>query len=336
MDRRKVILRGISKEQRGLEIGPWRNPLVPKREGYNAIVLDVFDTERLRSNALADPPAEQRLGEIEDVDIVGSASRFAEIVGSHGLAGTLDYIVSSHNFEHLPDPVRFLQACADALKPGGVLSMAIPDRRTCFDYFRPYSTTADFLGAYFEKRERPTPQQLFEQTSLHSRCHRGAETVLGFSMTDDPTNVRPLETLEEAYERWRCQIAEGNDEYMDAHCWVFTPAAFELIIRDLNYLGLVELQLDDVIGPNAFEFYVRLTKPARATARLDPGSFYLQRAKLLHRITNEMGENCIAWFAERTKGDTREPPDPAPAGAPDQRRPRSWSALKSAFFRNRG
>jgi SAM-dependent methyltransferase len=332
VDRREVLLRGIDKEQRGLEIGPWRNPLVPKREGYNAIVLDVFDTERLRTNALSDPPAEQMLSKIEEVDIVGSASRFGEIVESHGLAGTLDYVVSSHNFEHLPDPVRFLQACADALKPRGVLSMAIPDRRTCFDYFRPYSTTADFLGAYFEKRERPTPQQLFEQTSLHSRCHRGAEMLLGFSMSDDPANVRPLETLEEAYEHWRCQLAEGNAEYVDAHCWVFTPAVFELIIRDLNYLGLVELQLVDVIGPNAFEFYVRLTKPTRATARLDPGSFYLQRAKLLHRITNEMGENSIAWFAERTKKGGRKAPESVPEG----RRARSWSALKSAFFRNRG
>ena len=55
MDRRDAILKYITKEQRGIEIGPWFNPLAPKREGYSCLALDVFDSETLRKRAVDDP-----------------------------------------------------------------------------------------------------------------------------------------------------------------------------------------------------------------------------------------------------------------------------------------
>ena len=54
MDRRAVLLKGITKDMLGIEIGPYHRPLVPKREGYRSLSLDVFDTETLRRNAAAD------------------------------------------------------------------------------------------------------------------------------------------------------------------------------------------------------------------------------------------------------------------------------------------
>jgi len=170
MGRTEELARFVSRRGRGIEIGPWCNPVAPKSAGYNCRILDVFDTATLRQRAEGDPGiGESAVTRIEEVDFVGSSTNIAELVGADDLLGTFDYIVSSHNFEHLPDPIKFLQGCEKVLRPGGVLSMAIPDRRCCFDYFRPYSSLAEMLAAYFERRERPTQAQIFERWSLQAR-----------------------------------------------------------------------------------------------------------------------------------------------------------------------
>ena len=158
MDRKSIILRGISKSHRGIEVAPWFAPIAPKREGYQCLSLDVFDTATLRTRGAANPEiGEGRVHEIEDVDLVGSATEIASLVTAKREAGTFDYVVSSHNFEHLPNPIRFLQGCQTVLKRGGVLSMALPDRRACFDYFRPVTTTAEWIEAFTQDRRAPTP-----------------------------------------------------------------------------------------------------------------------------------------------------------------------------------
>ena len=121
MTRNEQILRGLNKSMRGLEIAPYFSPLAPKRDGYNCTTLDVFDREELVRRAAADPNIpEEGLGRIEPVDFVGSATEIADLVPSPE-HGAFDYIVSSHNFEHLPNPIRFLQGCERLLKPSGIL-----------------------------------------------------------------------------------------------------------------------------------------------------------------------------------------------------------------------
>jgi 2-polyprenyl-3-methyl-5-hydroxy-6-metoxy-1,4-benzoquinol methylase len=99
--------------------------------------MDVFDTETLRARAAADPNIVSDIAAIEEVDLVGSATELEQVVSQRCPLSSFDYVVSSHNFEHLPNLIRFLQACARVLKPGGMVCMAIPDHRTCFDFFRP-------------------------------------------------------------------------------------------------------------------------------------------------------------------------------------------------------
>jgi hypothetical protein len=55
MDRTQELLKHITKDQRGIEIAPYHNPLVPRRLGYNSLSLDVFDTAELRRRAEGDP-----------------------------------------------------------------------------------------------------------------------------------------------------------------------------------------------------------------------------------------------------------------------------------------
>ena len=77
----------------------------------------MFDFGTLRKRVAEDPNiAAELIPLIEEVDLVGSCTHIGKLVRARGEAGKFDYIVSSRNFEHLPNPIRFLQGCAAARK----------------------------------------------------------------------------------------------------------------------------------------------------------------------------------------------------------------------------
>lgn len=298
INRRERILQFITKEQVGIEVGPWFAPIAPKKEGYKCWSLDLFDAETLRRRAQSDPDVpKERIPEIEEVDLIGSATAIADLVAERGALGTFDYIISSHNLEHLPDPIRFLQGCEKVLKSGGILSMAIPDRRACFDYFRPHTTLSAWLQAYFESRVRPTFAQVFEQNSLRSCMDRDRKLVTSWSLFDDPHCVAPYRRLQEAFDSWKASIAAADLEYRDVHCWAFTPASFELVIRDLQFLTLVNFDILGVSQPIGNEFVAHLRKKGGGVeGTVDPERFYEARKGLLHRVNDEAGFNAQKYF----------------------------------------
>jgi SAM-dependent methyltransferase len=293
----------VSKDKIGIEVGPWHGPIAPKQQGYRCLVLDVFDTDTLRARAKGDPFIHpEALARIEDVDLLGSSTEIGDLVEAKGLSAQIDYIVSSHNFEHLPNPIRFLQGCERALKPGGVLTMAIPDRRTCYDYFRPHTTLAAWLEPYFAGRDRPTFRQVFEHNSLHSLYHRDGQQFLTFGLLDDPAAMVPLRTLQEAFDAWKQRLQVQDQNYYDAHCSTFTPASFELLVSDLFFLGLTRLELIEISGTDDFEFYVHLRKPADDTVRsLERDQFYEKRQSLLQRVNSEAGVNSLEAYRMRSE-----------------------------------
>jgi SAM-dependent methyltransferase len=306
IDRRERVARFISRQQRGIEVGPYFRPLAPKRLGYQCTVMDVFDAEILRQQALADPNIPRAaIADIEEVDIIGSAIEIAERIGEKLPLGSFDYVITSHNFEHVPDPVHFLQGCEKVLRPGGILSMAVPDRRAGFDYFRPHSTLAEFLEAYFARRVRPTPAQVFCQDSLHSRYTIDGRQLVGFSLADDPANVVPLQTLKEAFAAWR-QFEHCPDEvYRDVHCWAFTPASLELLLTDLRFLGLIRLTCLEISDTIDNEFYVHLVNRGEdQDTASGSDEFYEHRQWLLHKVNDEAALNSIRNFAQSRQFDT--------------------------------
>ena len=294
MTRQQHITKYISKSMRGIEIAPWHSPIVPKREGFNAVTLDFFDTATLHQRAKDDPQVDDALIErIEDVDIVGSAVDIKNLVEARGELGTFDYIISSHNFEHLPNPVKFLQGCSEVLKPDGMLSMAVPDKRGCFDYFKPYSTTADFIEAFFEDRTKPRLAQVFLSSSLHA-TYGGDAAKFVFEQKADPGMVSANKSLEESFAAWRARRENGDDEYVDTHCWAFTPCSFCLLALELRRLDLTRFDLLEATRTGGAEFYVHLRNSPRT---LESGKFYELRHKLLHGIQDEAAEDTMRMFA---------------------------------------
>ena len=299
MNRRRWLTNNITPEQRGIEIGPYNNPLVPKRRGYNSVVIDVFDANQLRARAAADQwVANETIEKIEEVDLIGSCTNIAELVAEKYSLASFDYIISSHNLEHMPDPIRFLQACQKVLRPGGVISLAVPDRRVCFDYFRPHSTLADWLEAYFAKRERPTASQVFRQFALRSSYRENGQELGSFSLDYDPAQIHPVESLEEAFESYKTLEENPSENYHDVHCWAFTPSSLELMLRELNFLDLIRLEIQQVTATHGCEFFLRL-RNADKPSSLSRQAFYKQRLSLLHRINDEAAVNSQRSYKEK-------------------------------------
>lgn len=293
MTREQQITKYISKAMRGIEVAPWHSPIVPKRDGFNCVTLDFFDTATLFQRAKEDPQINPEwIERIEDVDIVGSAVDIDRLVEARGELGTFDYIISSHNFEHLPNPVKFLQGCSRVLKPDGMLSMAVPDKRGCFDYFKPHSTTADFIEAFFENRTKPRLAQVFLSKSLYATYGDTAKWV--FSQNVDPSLVNANRELEQSFAAWQARRESGDEEYVDTHCWAFTPCSFCLLALELRRLELSSFDLLEATGTGGAEFFVHLRNSPRM---LDAAKFYDLRHKLLHGIQNEAAENTMRTFS---------------------------------------
>ena len=294
MDRLARLRDGIAKHADVLEIGPYFNPITARRDGYRVTTLDVFDTEELRARGAADPnvgPA--RVPAIEEVDLVGSACDLADMtVAKYGAGKKFDWILSSHNFEHLPDPIRFLRQCAAVLRDGGTLRMAIPDKRFCFDHFRQLSDVSEWLQAFHERRTTPTVYQAFRE-----EAHRSAPGPDG--------RWTPVRESLATYRSWFGPDGRAPEGYIDTHCWAFTPESFSLLLHDVRAFGLVPLRIARISEPHGLEFYVDLG-PVGADETLTEDDYFSTRESLLRR--------CLAAEAE-----TR-PSAPPPAAAPKPRR----------------
>jgi SAM-dependent methyltransferase len=105
---------------RGVEIGAlWRK--FPLPSGAAAIYVDRIDPDELRQEY---PEVGGKLI-APDVVAEGAQLPFAD--------ESLDFVIASHVLEHLPFPLAALSNWHQALSPGGVLVMKVPDKRYSFD-----------------------------------------------------------------------------------------------------------------------------------------------------------------------------------------------------------
>ena len=136
----------------GLEFGPLMSPMVSKLEG-SIYYVDHDTTENIKAKYRDDPNVD--CAKIVEIDFVRSAP-LSEVVG----ALRFDYIIASHVFEHLPDPIGWLNECASVLKPRGRIGLAIPDKRVTFDEPRQLTRLDEWVGAFVEK-ERSRARHLY-------------------------------------------------------------------------------------------------------------------------------------------------------------------------------
>ncbi|MER9639800.1 methyltransferase domain-containing protein [Mesorhizobium sp. M0239] len=271
LNRHEKLLWHIDPQGLGLEIGPGYSPLLPKAQGYRVETLDHAPADELRRKYKG-MGVDTNL--IEEVDFVWQGEPLDELTGRKEY---YDFVIASHVIEHTTDFVSFIRQCESMLKPGGVISLAIPDCRYCFDIFRGVTTTGDVLQAFIEKRKRHTPGTIFDHVSLAAfldgkpSWYRGAAGDLKFLHT--------FQQAEELYER-----AQMEDKYFDVHNWRFTPSSFSLIMSDLFSLNLVECSEQVSFETVGYEFIVNMAKGKSPIA---------DRLELARRIRSEIAESRV-------------------------------------------
>ncbi len=157
-DRVAMLIKNLKLEKQGLEIGPLHKPIVPKK-GTGVLYADHLPTDKLHEKFSNDEHVSN--DQIQDVDIVVGPSGIRDAVGSR----RFNYVVASHVIEHIPNPLEWLNEIYGFLEPEGILSLAIPNKRYCFDRLRRLTTATDWIGAWLQKATKPTPVQILDVLS---------------------------------------------------------------------------------------------------------------------------------------------------------------------------
>lgn len=144
MNRTEIVLKHIDKDGHGIEIGPCHNPIASRKKGYNVHVIDHLDREGLIAK-YRDHHID--LDRIEEVDFVWRGENYTDLTGK---SKYYDWIIASHVIEHTPDFIGFLNNCDSVLKDDGVLSLVVPDKRYCFDHYRPVTGIARIVDSHYQ------------------------------------------------------------------------------------------------------------------------------------------------------------------------------------------
>lgn len=281
MTRVDKLLRHIDKKGRGVEIGPCHSPVAPKKAGFDVHVIDYLGRDQLVEK-YADhnhkhPEFRVDLGGIEDVDFVWNGEPYGELTGRPKY---YDWVIASHVIEHVPDLVGFLNNCDALLKDDGVLSLAVPDHRRCFDTFRPVTGLARVVDVHLRKDTAHSPGAVAEYglniVTKGGGLTWGRDSEGGYEFFHPPQEAR--DSIDRA--------AAGA--YVDIHAWCFTPHSFRLILSDLHWLGFIPLR-EVAFAPTEvddFEFFVTLGRQGQG-----PG---IGRLEMLQQIKKEESE--WAWY----------------------------------------
>lgn len=241
-ERLTLITKDVDGSGVGLEIGASHNPLLMKSAGHNIRIADHLD----RSGLIAKYEGYRPTGRIEDVDYVlgpGSLTNY--------ISDSFDFILASHVAEHTVCLICFLNDCEKLLKPQGVLSLALPDRRFCFDHFR----------------ERASLGRVIDVHDAGPEVHtRGSVLEHNLNMVDKAQSVAWFSGAEGDL-RWRVPLWAVLDragkatagEYVDTHNWVMTPHHFRLLLHDLNLLGFIGLREKSFTDTIDHEFFITLS-----------------------------------------------------------------------------
>lgn len=247
MDRGEFLRSLINIDGYGLEIGPSFGPLVRKSSGAKVEVVDYADADSLRNHYKGTKSVD--VTNIEEVDYVVERGSILETVGK---SKYYDYIVASHVIEHTPDLLGFLKDCERLLREDGILLLAIPDKRHCFDVFQPLTSTGSILQAHLDGRTRPTPGTIFDDRAYNAV--RNGEIGWPIGATGE---LRFYAGLSEA--KLSFATAQKTIVYTDVHSWRFVPSSFRLIINDLNEIGEISLREYRFFDSVGNEFYMTLS-----------------------------------------------------------------------------
>jgi hypothetical protein len=254
-DRRQRILAPLGDlTGTGLEIGALHHPIIDRStSNANVLYVDHTDTAALHDKYAYD----SEVGEIVDVDVVWSDQSLADALGDRA---PVDWAIASHVLEHVPNLVGWLDQLAEVMRDTGLLSLAIPDKRFCFDVNRRETDPSDVVGAWLGDHKRPSLATIYEFYARVTTVDAGKAWAGAYRLLPSDDNVEQGLAF--------ARKAAETDDYVDVHCWTFTPESFLSTLRTLFRLGLTSFRVVDFSPtlPNELEFFCVLERLPRTLA----------------------------------------------------------------------
>ena len=145
---------------RGLEIGALHRPL-PRHDAMRVEYVDRYTSEELR----AEYP---ELSEFQLVDphVIDDAETLATVSD-----GTYDFLVAAHVIEHMRNPIKAIGNWMRVLRPGGLLYLIVPDKRTIFDRRRVRTTLEHLILDYLHpSSDRDYDHYVDYALHVHGKC----------------------------------------------------------------------------------------------------------------------------------------------------------------------
>jgi hypothetical protein len=229
-----------------LEIGPLNRPLVKTQFTK---YFDLLPTQELKAKALSEGLDPNTVPEID----------FHEPNGNLAAVNfEFDNVVSSHCIEHQPDLIRHLIQCSRLLKKqDSKYWLVVPDKRYCFDALIPESSLMEIIRAHEEQATRPSIWKVIE--------HRALTTHNDPTLHWNNNNGIQNQDIKVRFNAAKAEFYASPNQYIDVHCWQFTPKSFSNIINALFELELIDFQVEKVweTQENDLEFFVILKKISR-------------------------------------------------------------------------
>lgn len=254
----------IPQDKMILEIGPLCNPCMSVTK-KNVHTVDYFSKEELMENYKNDKNVD--INKICDVTyVLKNKVKYNEIIPN-----IFDFVFSSHNIEHVPCLITFLNNVSSVLKENSFFFLCIPDYRYCFDHFRNPSNIFEILDSYYNKYDKPSAVASLEGTYL--TCHNDSVkhwTTFENSIRNIFVSINEqqnflknkkkeiINNIEEIKQRYK----KCKDSYIDSHCWKFTPIIFSNIIEILYETKFINFKIERIYKTlkDSNEFYVILKK----------------------------------------------------------------------------
>ena len=169
--------------------------------------------------------------DLVDPDIIDDGERLETVADN-----SLDFVVANHFIEHTEDPLGAIGNHLRVLKPGGVIFMAVPEKRRTFDRDRQVTTIDHLVRDHREGPETSRPQH-FEEWA---RDVDHADDVAAHAQA----------LMEQAY---------------SIHFHVWTCDAFRDLLEHARAGEQMPFSIEEVVE-NGFEFIVVLRKTQRSSA----------------------------------------------------------------------
>ncbi len=277
---RKGILNDVDKSKRFLEIGPLCNPLIKNIEKY--YTCDIKDTDEVKLRYKDD--STRNIEEVISIDFIMKNSyseTFKDIP-------KFDYVINSHVFEHIPNPIFFLQDISKILSKKGELIMIIPDKRYCYDYYREYSSFAQmycvFEGLNKYDINGKGNKILYSQVldSFSQQCASNDSKKFWKSKEYQKIGTSQPENALKNYENFKT-----NEVLFDRHFWCFSDFSFLKILYNLTRYTLLPFKVKEFFPTreNTFAFGIILEKDEKSLHKQNKKD---ENLKKIYTLMNEV------------------------------------------------